>query len=257
MATALNVTTSVSGCGVSGSWVTSTSNTEGHVLSEPAPAATLYLAATPSTYSIKYTGGILYNGTGSYFTFASEPTAWSAVTGTSNFTVYWTDATGTQQYAYTVPLTASGTYGTRTWTATNSAYGGASTVPTDGQSNITLTTMFNVVIAPETVDASVTIPGTDGTTASALPVLSQFFATCSRTALIVQKDSNASPNKVPLLLGPYAGSCWTGSGTNPISTLMGSGGGAGTANKGSSSALYSTADTSYAAAINVVWYTDS
>lgn len=257
MATALNVTTSVSGVGVSGTWTSSTTNTEGHLLSEPAPAATLHLAAAAPTYTIKYTSSTLYNSTGSVFTFTAEPTTWSPLTTGQTFTVYWTDASGNQQYAYGVTMDPSGTFPARTWTTTNVAYGGASTAPTDGQSNSGQTTMFGVVIAPETADAAVTIPGSDGTTAQATPVLAQMFATSSRTGLIVLKDSNSTPNKVPLLVGPYAGTCWTGSGTNPISTLCGSGGGSGTANKGASNAVYSTADTAYSGTINVVWYTDS
>ena len=256
MAVSLGVTTSLSGLGVSTSWTQTSINTLGHVLSEPGSGVTLYLAGTPTSWSVQYTASSLYNGTGSAFVFSStEPSGWSGLSGTVNFTVYWLDVNGNQQYAFTVPMTASGSFPSRTWTATNTTYGGASVTPTNGITNVTSTTMLNLVISPETTDALTVIPGSAGTTALATPVLAQFFATGSRVSLIVLKDSNSTPNAAPFLVGPYAGTVWTGSGTNPISTLMGSGGGAGTANKGASNCVFSTADTSLAVPILVGWMT--
>jgi hypothetical protein len=261
MSVSLSVQTSVSGGGVSGSWITTTNNTEAHVLSEPGPSDTLYLAATAPTYTIKWTTGSpgkFYNTTGAAFTFTAEPAGWTGLTNGQLFTIYWTDAAGVQQYAYSVAMNATGTFPARTWTATDAACGGESAVEaTNAQSNAVQTTMFNVVIAPETVDAALRIPGTDGTTENATPVLAAMFASSSRVSLIVLKDSNATPTQVAMLLGPYSGVCWTGTGTNPIATLDGSGGGTGTANKGATNALYSTADTSVAGTVNVVWFTDS
>ena len=238
MAVSLGYTQSISGLGVSTSWASTATNTIGHVLSE----TPVYLAGTPSTWTIAW----LSNGnmTGSSFVFSAEPAAWTALSGTVNFTVYWLDVNSNQQGVYTVPMTATGSFPTRTWSPTAVAYAGtintgSTAAPTNGITSSTGTTMTSLVIAPETTDAATAIPGSTSS-----PPLAQFFATGTRVGLIVLKDG--ASGKVPLLVGPYAGSVWTGTGSSPISTL---------ATTGATNCLFSTADTSALAAISVGWMT--
>ena len=246
MAVPLSISTTISGLGVSLAWTASTTNTMGHLLSEPGPGVTLHVADAPASWSILYTGGKLFNATGSSFVFANEPTDWSVLSGTVNFTVYWTDASSKQQYAYTVPMTATGTYPNRTWTATNASYGGASVTPTNGDGSTSPTAMFNVILGPETADAAVVIPGEASSVA-----LAQMFVGSSRVGLIVLED--AANNTVPFLVGPYSGTVWTGpANTDPIYALSGP---SAVAHTGSTKAVFSTADTSSAQPIYVGYYT--
>ena len=251
MAVPLIISTSLSGLGISLSWATSTTNTMGHLLSEPGPGVTLYLAGVPSSWTIANTSG---NMSGSSFVFSAEPASWSALGSSANFTLYWTDATGTQQYAYTIPMSAgSTTFPARTWSPTSTAYLGVSGTAPVAQTSSSLssvTPMYNVVISPEQSDTAVAVPGP-----SSVPALAQFFAGSARTGLIVLKDGAATPHLQPFLVGPGSGTynvtCTTGS--DPLGNLQGSTGSA--SHTGSSTATFSTADTSTAAPIYVGWYT--
>jgi hypothetical protein len=238
MAVPLSISTNISGLGVSLAWTASITNTQGHLLSEPGPGVTMYLAGTPASWSALYADGKLYNVTGSTFVFTSEPAGWAGLSGTTNFTVYWEDAAGVQRYAYSVPMTPSGSFPARTWTATNAAYGGASVTPTNGDTSVTATGMFRLVISPEQTDAAA-VPGSGSS-----PVLAQMFVGAQRTGLIVLTDGTTAQ---PFLVGPYSGVVWSGgAGANPIAAL---------ASTGVTNVIFSTADTSTISPICVGYYT--
>lgn len=164
----LNLTTSVSGLGTSNSWTSSVTTSKGD-LAGPTP----YLGASVSSAaSSGWTIGAITGGgavdaalaatTSIAFTIANTPTSWIdgtgsdsgpvLVTGRTYFcTLYWTDASGVQQYAFGVPLLLTIAAGVSyTWSAgsVNCYYASANLA---GQSSSS-STVTSIVICPEVIE---------------------------------------------------------------------------------------------------------
>jgi hypothetical protein len=165
----LNLTTSVSGLGTANSWTTAATTAIG----EQHGVVPYLGASVSSSASSGWTIGAITGGgavdaalaatTSIAFTAANTPTSWTAGTGvasgpvlttatTYKCTLYWTDASGVQQYAYGVPLTLTIAAGvSHTWAAGSvNCYYASANLAAQSSSAATVT---NIVVCPEVITA--------------------------------------------------------------------------------------------------------
>jgi len=221
----LTASVSFVACGSSGAWDTQIGATVGADYgSLPVLAMDAAVSVPPATLAIA--GGVV---TGQ-FNFITQPAGWPTDT-TVNFTVFWIDANGNQQYVFGLTPTSVSVAGPYTVTFTS--------VTGLGYSATTLASIagaIDVTLAPETVSALYI----DGTTNLATSITAM-AVTSTRVGLVVFKTNDGSPVYQPVLVGPTSGYLWVGApGTSIIAARS--------TNATSSFVTISTADTELAVA---------